>query len=62
MRFRHVLLPAIETGTLNRSAAILMEFPQFDGHNLTFEGECPDAENKKPVPCGIQGTDCCVGP
>ncbi len=27
-----------------------MEFPRFDAHSLTFEGECPDAENEEPDP------------
>ena len=27
--------------------------PGFDGHTLTFRGECPDAENEEPVPCGL---------
>ena len=31
-----------------------MEFPRFDGHTLTFRGECPDAENEEPVPCGLR--------
>ena len=30
-----------------------VEFPRFDGHTLTFRGECPDAENEEPVPCGL---------
>jgi len=26
-----------------------LEFPRFDGHNLTMRGECPYAENEEPV-------------
>ena len=41
--------------------SLRLESPWFDGHTLTLRGECPNAENEEVVPCGIQGTDCCVG-
>ncbi|VAW19061.1 Mobile element protein [hydrothermal vent metagenome] len=44
---------------LRAKVKVELEFPRFEGHNLTLQGECPNAENKEPVPCGLQGTDCC---
>jgi hypothetical protein len=46
---------------VERAIKIKVEFPRFDGHLLTMRGECPDAENEEPVPCGIQGADGCAG-
>jgi hypothetical protein len=49
-------------GEVIQSREAHLEFPRFDGHTLTFRGECPDAENEEPVPCGFQGTDRCTSP
>ena len=58
----HKVIKHFHTGFVYAVTLQGMDFPRFDGQFLIYRTGCFHAENEEPVPCGIQGAYCCVGP